>query len=91
MPPTFLIEEMLHRNALFTIRHAVAMPKRRASTSLEVTDLGDGLRAVDAVFRNEHLIPTRSARAAEVKRRAHRRASRSPARASRSWPGAWRQ
>ncbi len=66
VPPTFLIEEMVHRNALFTIRHAEAMPVV-AVESLEVTDLGGDLRAIDAVFRNEHLIPTRSARAAEVR------------------------
>jgi hypothetical protein len=66
VPPTFLIEEMLHRNALFTIRHAAAMP-RVVITSVEVTDLGGDLRAVDAVFRNEHLIPTRTARAVDVK------------------------
>jgi hypothetical protein len=66
VPPTFLIEEMLHRNALFTIRHAAAMPKVDI-TSLEVTDLGGGLYAIDAIFRNQHLIPTRSARAADVK------------------------
>ena len=65
MPPTFLIEEMLHRNALFTIRHAAAMP-RVAIASVEVTQVGGGVSAVDVVFRNERLIPTRTARAAEV-------------------------
>ena len=62
--PSFLVEEMLHRNALFTLKHAAAMP-RVTVASLEVTDLGAGLLAVDATFRNEHLIPTRTARAAE--------------------------
>jgi hypothetical protein len=66
VPPTFLIEEMLHRNALFAIRHAEAMPRVVLEAPV-VTDLGGGLWAVDAVVRNEHLIPTRSARAAEVK------------------------
>jgi len=66
VPPTFLIEEMLHRNALFAIRHAEAMPRVVLDAPV-VTDLGGGLWAVDAVVRNEHLIPTRSARAAEVK------------------------
>ena len=64
VPPTFLIEEMLHRNALFTLKHADAMP-RVAVRSLEVSDLGDGTFAVDAVFENQHLIPTRTARAAD--------------------------
>ncbi len=64
VPPTFMIEEMLHRNALFCVLHAEAMP-RVVVEDLEATPLGDGLVAVDAVFRNERLIPTRSARASE--------------------------
>jgi len=66
VPPTFMIEEMLHRNALFAIRHAEAMPKV-AIVEPQVTDLGGGVRAIDVVFRNEHVIPTRTARAAEMK------------------------
>jgi hypothetical protein len=66
VPPTFMIEEMLHRNALFCVAHADAMP-RVVIEEVEVTPLGDGLLAVDAVFRNQRLIPTRSARAAEQK------------------------
>ncbi len=64
VPPTFLIEEMLHRNALFALRHAEAMP-RLSIEELATSDLGGGLRAVDAVVRNHHPIPTRTARAAE--------------------------
>lgn len=66
MAPTFLIEEMLHRNALFCIKHAEAMP----IVSLEkfvVTDLGDGLKAVDVTFRNGRIIPTRTGRARDQK------------------------
>lgn len=66
VPPTFLIEGMIHRNALFCLRHAREMPV----VSIEeptVTDLGDGIQAVDVVFRDKHLIPTRTARAAETK------------------------
>jgi hypothetical protein len=66
VPPTFLIEEMLHRNALFALRHAEAMPRVTLDPP-EVTDLGRGLWAIDVRVRNEHLIPTRSARAADVK------------------------
>jgi len=66
VPPTFLIEEMLHRNALFALRHAEAMPSVVIEAP-EVTDLGGGLWAVDVLVRNEHLLPTRSARAAEVR------------------------
>jgi len=66
VPPSFLIEEMLHRNALFCVRHAVEMPEVVIQEP-EVTDLGGGVRAVDVVFRNERLIPTRSALAAQKK------------------------
>jgi hypothetical protein len=66
VPPTFMIEEMIHRNALFCLEHAKAMPKV-AIDDVQVSDLGDGLKAVDAVFKNEHLIPTRTARAARMK------------------------
>lgn len=66
VPPTFMIEEMLHRNALFCIDHARALPL----VSIEdpaVSDLGGGVKAIDVVFRNEHLIPTRTALAARRK------------------------
>lgn len=66
VPPTFLIEEMIHRNALFCLKHAREMPR----VSIEeptVVDLGQGILAIDVVFRNERLIPTRTARAAEKK------------------------
>jgi hypothetical protein len=63
VPPTFLIEEMVHRNALFAIRHAEAMPEV-VIESVEVSALDGGLRAVDVVLRNLRPIPTRSARAA---------------------------
>ena len=66
VPPTFMIEEMLHRNALFALRHAETMPKVEIDAPT-LTDLGGGLRAVDVVFRNTHLIPTRTARAALMK------------------------
>ena len=64
VPPTFLIEEMVHRNAMFCLRHARAMP-RVAIEDVEVADLGGGVLAVDAVFRNERAIPTRTAHAAK--------------------------
>ena len=64
VPPSFLIEEMLHRNAMFCIRHAEAMP-RVTIEEPTVTALAGGLWAVDAVFENERAIPTRSALAVE--------------------------
>jgi hypothetical protein len=66
VPPSFLIEEECHRNALFCLLHAEAMPAVEIESS-EVTALGDGLFAVDVAFRNTRPIPTRTARAAERK------------------------
>ncbi len=66
VPPTFLIEEMLHRNALFCIKHASAMPLVTLE-KFEVSDLGGGLKAVDVTFRNNRLIPTRTALASDRK------------------------
>ena len=64
VPPSFLIEEELHRNAMFCLEHAEATPE----VTLEgptLTDLGDDNWAVDVVLRNGRRIPTRTARAAE--------------------------
>ena len=66
VPPTFLIEEMLHRNALFCIKHAQAMPLVSVE-KFEVTDLGDGLKAIDVTFRNNRIIPTRTGLARDKK------------------------
>jgi hypothetical protein len=66
VPPTFMIEEMLHRNAMFNISHAKAMPLVTINDAT-ATALGDGLLAVDVVFRNLHAIPTRTAHAAKHK------------------------
>ncbi len=64
VPPTFMLEELLHRNALFCVAHARAMPQVNVE-ALEITDLGAGLWALDVQFRNARAIPTRTARAAE--------------------------
>jgi hypothetical protein len=66
VPPSFMIEEEVHRNALFALEHAAAMPKVVVD-KLETSPLGDGLIAIDATFRDEHPIPTRTARAAQMK------------------------
>ncbi|MBK7876963.1 MAG: hypothetical protein IPJ77_14665 [Planctomycetes bacterium] len=66
VPPTFLIEEMLHRNALFCLEHAKAMPKVVLG-EVVVTELGDGVKAIDLIARNLHAIPTRTAMAARAK------------------------
>jgi len=66
VPPSFLVEEMLHRNALFCVLHAEAMPRVTIGEPV-MTPLGNGATAIDVVFENERAIPTRTARAAGVK------------------------
>jgi len=66
VPPSFLVEEMLHRNALFCIAHAAAMPEVSIEEP-QLLDLGDGLKALDVVVRNKRAIPTRTAQAAKHK------------------------
>ncbi len=66
VPPTFMIEEMLHRNALFCLEHAKTMPKVVLGEAT-VTELDGGVKAIDVVARNLHLIPTRTAMAARAK------------------------
>jgi zinc carboxypeptidase len=62
--PSFLIEEMIHRNAMFCARHAeeIAQVSLREPT---VEDLGEGLYRVRITLENSALIPSRSAMAAE--------------------------
>jgi hypothetical protein len=64
VPPSFLIEEMLHRNALFCIRHAEAMP-RVEILATKTSALPGGLTALDVTFSNRSVIPTRTAQAAQ--------------------------
>jgi hypothetical protein len=66
VPPSFLQEEMLHRNALFCVRHAEAMPRVVVREPV-VSDLGGGVRVVDVVVANERVIPTRTALARDAK------------------------
>ncbi|MEO0650124.1 MAG: M14 family zinc carboxypeptidase, partial [Planctomycetota bacterium] len=63
VPPSFLLEEELHRNALFCVRHAEAMPEV-AIDAPQFEDLGGGLVAIDVVVRNLREIPSRTAMAA---------------------------
>ena len=64
VPPSFLIEEMLHRNTAFCLLHAEAMPDVVIEEAV-VTDLGGGVRAIDVTLKNRSLIPTRSALAVQ--------------------------
>ena len=53
---------MVHRNAMFNLRHAQAMPVVSIEDT-QITDLGGDLKAIDVLFRNHALIPTRTAMA----------------------------
>ncbi|MBI4612827.1 MAG: peptidase M14 [Planctomycetes bacterium] len=64
--PAWMIEEMLHRNAAFTLFHASEMPRPEIE-SVETLSLGGGLFRVDLAVANPHLIPTITARAAQKK------------------------
>ena len=64
--PTFLIEEMLHRNAAFVVYHADQMPLLEMRAP-QLEKLGDGVFAVTATVANPRVIPTRSAQAAQKK------------------------
>lgn len=65
-PPSFLLEEELHRNMAFTLYHADQMPKVRIQ-SVEVKPLGGGVSEVTAIVENTGLIPTHNA--ADVRNR----------------------
>jgi hypothetical protein len=67
VPPAFMIEEMLHRNAAFCVYHATQLPKVVAGdVSVEPAAGGAGdMHVVTVEFRNERWIPTRTALAGE--------------------------
>lgn len=57
--PGFLLEMDAHRNAVFTIFHGYQTPKLSVD-NIEVKDVGNGIKEVTAVVRNERVIPTHS-------------------------------
>jgi Zinc carboxypeptidase len=59
VPPSFLLEELCHRNTAFVLYHADQMP-RMVWEKMEAKKLADGVYQVTAVVRNTRLIPTRS-------------------------------
>jgi len=65
-PPSFLLEEELHRNMAFTLYHASTMPLLRIS-DVSVERLGPGLCKVWVTIENPRLMPTRTAH--DVRRR----------------------
>jgi hypothetical protein len=58
-PPSFLLEEELHRNMAFTLYHADMMPLLEIS-EVKVEKLGDGLFKIWVTIENQRLIPTRT-------------------------------
>ncbi|MFP4547252.1 MAG: M14 family metallopeptidase [Fidelibacterota bacterium] len=58
-PPSFLIEEMCHRNMAFTLFHAYNLPVITIDT-ITTTEIGDDLQQIDVILKNERPIPTRS-------------------------------
>ncbi len=64
VPPSFMIEEMLHRNAAFCWFHAGSMPKVAISKT-EAVKIADGAFALTVTIANEGLIPTRTQLAAQ--------------------------
>ncbi|MHC4822733.1 MAG: M14 family zinc carboxypeptidase [Planctomycetota bacterium] len=62
--PSFMIEEMIHRNALFCARHAEEIARVDLQEPV-VEDLGGGLYRVTVDLVNSALMPSRSAMAAE--------------------------
>jgi hypothetical protein len=63
IPPSFMIEELCHRNAAFVIYHADQMP-RLAIDEIKVEPLGGDLRSVTATIKNTRTIPSIAQQAA---------------------------
>jgi hypothetical protein len=59
-PPSFLLEEELHRNMAFTLYHAGTLPLLRIS-DVNVTPLGGNLFKVWVTVENQRMMPTRTA------------------------------
>ncbi len=55
--PGFLLEEECHRNMVFTFYHAFHMP-HLSIDDIKEEDLGNGLRQITAVIKNDRLMPT---------------------------------
>ncbi|OHB73736.1 MAG: hypothetical protein A2Z25_00160 [Planctomycetes bacterium RBG_16_55_9] len=60
VPPSFLLEEELHRNMAFTLYHADMMPLIEIS-EIKIEKLGEGLFKIWVTLENQRLIPTRTA------------------------------
>lgn len=59
IPPSFLLEEELHRNMAFTLYHADMMPLLEIG-EVKVEPLGENLFRIWVTIENKRLIPTRT-------------------------------
>ena len=66
VPPTFLLEELCHRNAAFVLHHADQMP-RLVLEEARAERLGPDLSVVTVTVRNTRMIPSRARQAAARK------------------------
>ncbi len=57
--PSFMIEDMCHRNMAFTLFHAYHLPVIKID-STSVKNLAGGLKQIDVIIHNERVLPTRS-------------------------------
>lgn len=60
IPPSFLLEEELHRNMAFTLYHADMMPLLKIS-EVKIEMLDENLFKIWITIENQRLIPTRTA------------------------------
>lgn len=58
--PSFLLEEMCHRNMAFTLFHAYHLPYLSVD-STHVQEIIGGLKQIDVIIKNSRVLPTRSA------------------------------
>ena len=58
--PSFMLEDMCHRNMAFTLFHAYHLPVLKIN-SQEVKNLPGGLKQIDVAIYNGRVLPTRSA------------------------------
>lgn len=64
--PSFMLEDMCHRNMAFTLFHCYHTPKVTVD-SIIVRQLGNGLRQIDAIIANERVVPTHTMQDAQNK------------------------
>ena len=66
MPPSFMLEELCHRNMAFTLFHAYNTAKVSVD-SVFTKDLAGGLTEVTAIVKNKRMIPTHTQQDVENK------------------------